>query len=38
LSVTALRHLRFYGNYTFQNAEDTSNTFSHGNALPTATA
>jgi iron complex outermembrane receptor protein len=33
-SVTALRHLRLYGNYTYQDTEDTSNTFSHGNALP----
>jgi iron complex outermembrane receptor protein len=33
-SVTALQHLRLYGNYTFQDAEDTSNTFSRGNALP----
>jgi iron complex outermembrane receptor protein len=33
-SVTAWRHLRLYGNYTFQDTEDTSNTFSRGNALP----
>jgi iron complex outermembrane receptor protein len=33
-SATAWQHLRLYGNYTFQNAEDTSNTFSYGNALP----
>jgi outer membrane receptor protein involved in Fe transport len=32
--VTAWRHLRLYGNYTFQDTEDTSNTFSRGNALP----
>jgi outer membrane receptor protein involved in Fe transport len=33
-SVTALRHVRLYGNYTYQDAVDTSNTFSHGNTLP----
>jgi outer membrane receptor protein involved in Fe transport len=33
-SVTALDHLRLYGNYTFQDAEDTSDTFSRGNTLP----
>jgi len=33
-SVTALRHVRLFGNYTFQDAEDTSDAFSHGNALP----
>jgi outer membrane receptor protein involved in Fe transport len=32
-SVTALRHVRLFGNYTFQDAEDTSDAFSHGNAL-----
>jgi iron complex outermembrane receptor protein len=33
-SLTALQHLRLFGNYTFQEAIDTSDTFSHGNALP----
>jgi outer membrane receptor protein involved in Fe transport len=33
-SVTALGHLRLYGNYTYQEALDTSDTFSHGNTLP----
>ncbi len=33
-SATALGHVRLYGNYTFQDAEDTSQTFSRGNALP----
>ncbi len=33
-SVSAFGHLRFYGNYTFQNAKDDSNTFSRGNQLP----
>jgi iron complex outermembrane receptor protein len=33
-SATALQHVRLYGNYTFQDAEDTSETFSRGNALP----
>ena len=26
--------MRLFGNYTLQDAEDTSDTFSHGNALP----
>jgi iron complex outermembrane receptor protein len=33
-SVTALGHVRLYGNYTFQDAEDTSNTARRGNVLP----
>jgi iron complex outermembrane receptor protein len=33
-SVSALGHLRLYGNYTFQDARDTSDTFSQGNQLP----
>jgi iron complex outermembrane receptor protein len=33
-SLTAWHHLRLYGNYTFQKARDTSDTFSRGNALP----
>ncbi len=33
-SVSALGHLRFYGNYTFQNAKDASDTISRGNQLP----
>jgi iron complex outermembrane receptor protein len=33
-SVTALGHVRLFGNYTFQDTEDTSDTFSRGNALP----
>ncbi|MBM3227228.1 MAG: TonB-dependent receptor, partial [Candidatus Tectomicrobia bacterium] len=33
-SVTALQHLRLFGNYTFQDAVDTSATFSRGKALP----
>jgi len=33
-SATAWRHLRLFGNYTFQDAEDTSDTFHRGNALP----
>ena len=33
-SVTALQHVRLYGNYTFQDAADTSATFSRGNTLP----
>lgn len=33
-SVTLLRHVRLYGNYTWQDAEDTSDTFSRGNTLP----
>lgn len=33
-SATAWQHLRLYGNYTFQEAEDTSATFSRGNVLP----
>jgi outer membrane receptor protein involved in Fe transport len=33
-SGTAWQHLRLYGNYTFQDAKDTSNTFSQGNILP----
>lgn len=33
-SLTAFNHLRLFGNYTLQDAEDTSDTFSHGNALP----
>ena len=33
-SATAWGHVRLYGNYTFQDAEDTSETFSRGNTLP----
>ena len=33
-SLSALGHLRLYGNYTFQDAKDTSDTFSQGNQLP----
>jgi iron complex outermembrane receptor protein len=33
-SLTAFRHVRLYGNYTLQEALDTSGTFSHGNVLP----
>jgi iron complex outermembrane receptor protein len=33
-SLTAARHIRVYGNYTFQDTEDTSDTFSRGNTLP----
>ena len=33
-SATALQHVRLFGNYTYQNTEDTSNTFSRGNKLP----
>jgi iron complex outermembrane receptor protein len=33
-SGTAWQHLRLYGNYTFQDAKDTSDTFSRGNTLP----
>jgi len=33
-SATAWRHLRLYGNYTFQDSQDTSATFSRGNVLP----
>jgi iron complex outermembrane receptor protein len=33
-SLTAASHLRLYGNYTFQDAADTSDTFSRGNTLP----
>lgn len=33
-SLTAFNHLRLFGNYTFQDAEDSSDTFSHGNTLP----
>jgi iron complex outermembrane recepter protein len=33
-SATAWQHLRLYGNYTFQDAKDTSDTFSRGNTLP----
>ena len=33
-SATAWQHLRLYGNYTFQDAKNTSDTFSHGNTLP----
>jgi iron complex outermembrane receptor protein len=33
-SVAAFRHLRLYGNYTFQQAKDASDTFSRGNQLP----
>ncbi len=33
-SVSALDHVRLYGNYTFQDTEDTSGTFSQGNQLP----
>jgi outer membrane cobalamin receptor len=33
-SATAWRHLRLYGNYTFQDAADTSATFSRGTVLP----
>jgi outer membrane cobalamin receptor len=33
-SVTLLGHVRLYGNYTFQDTEDTSDTFSRGNRLP----
>ncbi len=33
-SMTAWNHVRLYGNYTFQDAEDTSDTFSRGNVLP----
>lgn len=33
-SLTAWQHLRFYGNYTYQFARDTSETISRGNILP----
>jgi iron complex outermembrane receptor protein len=33
-SLTAFRHVRFYGNYTYQEAEDTSGTFTRGKVLP----
>jgi iron complex outermembrane receptor protein len=33
-SATALQHVRLFGNYTYQNTEDTSATFSRGNKLP----
>jgi outer membrane receptor protein involved in Fe transport len=33
-SATALHHVRLYGNYTYQDAKDTSDTFSRGNDLP----
>ncbi len=33
-SLSALGHLRLFGNYTFQDARDTSNTFSRDNQLP----
>lgn len=33
-SMAALGHIRLFGNYTFQDAEDTSDTFSRGNILP----
>ena len=33
-SATVLHHVRFYGNYAYQDAKDTSDTFSQGNALP----
>lgn len=33
-SVSALAHFRFYGNYTFQNPKDASDTFSRDNQLP----
>jgi iron complex outermembrane receptor protein len=33
-SATALQHVRLFGNYTYQNTEDTSDTFSRGNKLP----
>ncbi len=33
-SVSALGHVRLYGNYTFQDTQDTSDTFSQGNQLP----
>jgi outer membrane receptor protein involved in Fe transport len=29
-----LQHVRLFGNYTYQNTEDTSATFSRGNKLP----
>ena len=33
-SLRAAGHVRVFGNYTFQDTEDTSNTFSRGNTLP----
>jgi outer membrane cobalamin receptor len=33
-SATAWQHLRLFGNYTYQQTEDTSNTFTRGNKLP----
>ncbi|MCZ6873139.1 MAG: TonB-dependent receptor, partial [bacterium] len=33
-NLTAFNHLRLFGNYTFQDAEDTSETIHQGNALP----
>lgn len=33
-SVTAVGHVRLFGNYTYQDARDTSQTFSRGNGLP----
>jgi iron complex outermembrane receptor protein len=33
-SLTAFRHVRLYGNYTLQEALDTSGTFNRGNVLP----
>lgn len=33
-SATALQHVRLFGNYTYQDAEDTSNTISRGAVLP----
>lgn len=33
-SLSAFGHLRVYGNYTFQDAKDASDTFSRGNQLP----
>jgi outer membrane cobalamin receptor len=33
-SATAWQHLRLFGNYTYQQTEDTSDTFTRGNKLP----
>jgi outer membrane cobalamin receptor len=33
-SATAWQHLRLFGNYTYQQTEDTSDTFTRGNRLP----
>jgi outer membrane cobalamin receptor len=33
-SMSAFGHLRLYGNYTFQDAKDASDTFSRDNQLP----